>query len=287
MPASVVSISTGTTGIERSGIFSLLAVAQPGTDPVAFGILFADDSDHLVFRLRDVAFFDDLSEQERDIFAALGSDLEMKGRESGGRAVLAALEDSASYFFRVTDSASISYTGSAQATVDRLFAQRVLETEAASALDSRVIPFVTHLPLYGLRAAATKFGELMESEREGWVRAPERLRLSEGMFVAQVVGRSMEPRIPDGSFCIFRGPVTGSRQGRLVLGEKLDETDFASRFTVKRYARHGVRDESAERTETIVLEPLNKEFAAFELEADQFRVIAEFVQTLPPGALPS
>ncbi len=46
----------------------------------------------------------------------------------------------------------------------------------------------------------------------GWVRAPENLRLHEGMFVATVVGRSMEPRIPDGSACIFRAPVTGSQK---------------------------------------------------------------------------
>jgi hypothetical protein len=50
---------------------------------------------------------------------------------------------------------------------------------------------------------------------------------------------------------------------------------------VKRYAAHGARDEEAERTEKIRLEPINKEFAAFELEGDQFRVIAEFVQVLP------
>ena len=55
--------------------------------------------------------------------------------------------------------------------------------------------------------------------------------------------------------------------GRIVLIEKLDETDFAGRYTVKRYAVHGARDEAAERTEKIRLEPLNKEFEAFDLEA--------------------
>ena len=34
---------------------------------------------------------------------------------------------------------------------------------------TEVIPFVTHVPLYSLRAAATKFGEDMEVEQEGWV----------------------------------------------------------------------------------------------------------------------
>ena len=41
------------------------------------------------------------------------------------------------------------------------------------------------------------------------------------MFVARIAGRSMEPRIPDGSLCVFRAGVTGSREGRLVLVEYL------------------------------------------------------------------
>jgi phage repressor protein C with HTH and peptisase S24 domain len=44
------------------------------------------------------------------------------------------------------------------------------------------------------------------------------------MFVAQVVGRSMEPLIPDGSLCIFRHGVRGSRQGKRLLIEKFSET---------------------------------------------------------------
>ena len=98
--------------------------------------------------------------------------------------------------------------GDAQATVDRLFDEHV---------DSAVRPFVTHLPLYGLRAAATKFGEGMESGAgEAGCARPENLRLTDGMFVAHVVGRSMEPLIPDGSLCIFRAPVTGSRKGKRI-----------------------------------------------------------------------
>ena len=37
------------------------------------------------------------------------------------------------------------------------------------------------------------------------------------MFVAQVVGKSMEPVIPDGAYCLFASPVTGTRQGKTVL----------------------------------------------------------------------
>lgn len=259
----------------KTAAWSLLEVARPGTQPVPYGILLADADDALVLRLMDEPPGERaLDENEEDIFAALAADLEMKGREAGARALLQSLEDGASNYFRVTDREQVEYRGSAKTLTDRLFREHVTGHTA------EVIPFVTHLPLYGLRAAATKFGESMEAEQEGWIAAPERLRLTEGMFVAQVVGRSMEPRIPDGSYCVFRAPVTGSRQGRLVLVEKFDEADFASRFTVKRYARHGARDESAERTDKITLEPLNREFEAFTLDEDKFQVIAEFVQVI-------
>jgi hypothetical protein len=201
--------------------------------------------------------------------------------------VLASLEESASHFFRAGDRTVVSFSGSARALVDRLFREHVLGEEPRA----QVIPFVTHLPLYGLRAAATKFGDLMEGGQSGWVEAPGRLRLTDNMFVAQVVGRSMEPRIPDGSLCVFRAGVTGSRQGRLVLVEKLDETELGSRFTVKRYARYEPRPgspegESAERTAKIRLEPLNPDFEGFDLEpsdpdGSRFRVLAEFIEVLP------
>jgi SOS-response transcriptional repressor LexA len=271
MPAVVIPI-----GSKHRACWSLLEVARPGRHPVPFGILLADEengeSGALTLRLRDADCFDDLEEDEADYLAHLTEDLRRKGIEMGGTRLLDALEDSLSHFLRIGDRTAFAYSGDAQAAADRLFDEYV---------DGAVRPFVTHLPLYGLRAAATKFGEGMESEHEGWRRAPRNLRLTEGMFVAHVAGRSMEPLIPDGSLCVFRAPVTGSRQGRLVLIEKFGETDFAARYTVKRYARHAGRDESAEREAPIRLEPLNREFEAFELEGDQFRVIAEFVQVLP------
>ena len=90
-----------------------------------------------------------------------------------------------------------------------------------------VAPFRTHLPLYSLRAAAGGLGEEMESEAEDWVRAPEGMRLSPDLFVAHVVGRSMEPRIPDGSLNLFRLHPAGSRQDKILLIQRfgvLDET---------------------------------------------------------------
>jgi hypothetical protein len=284
MPAVVTPISVKRSpGAGRRASWVTFEIARQGARPAPYGILLADEeTDALTFRLQEPSCLDELDEQEFDILKALPEDLRQKGGEMGALRLLDSFEDSLSNFFRIGDRNMIVYSGDARAAVDRLFHEIV---------DPVIRRFVTHLPVYNLRAAATKFGELMDNlqedyEAERWVRAPENLRLSEGMFVAYVVGRSMEPRIPDGSPCIFRTPVTGSRNGRLLLIEKYGETDFSSRYTVKRYARQGPLVESAEREGAIRLEPLNKEFPAFDLTTDEFRVIAEFVQILPDGVLP-
>lgn len=299
MPAAVIPIDRErSSDAQRRASWAVFEVAPPGGPPAPYGILLADEeTDTLTFRLQEPSSLEELDEQACDVLNALPEDLRQKSTEIGGLRLLDSFEDSLSNFFRIGDRSTIIYSGDARATVNRLFDEWV----ASDALrhhttDTGIRPFVTHLPVYNLRAAATKFGELMDSagmdsqhgehDAERWVRAPENLRLSEGMFVAYVVGRSMEPRIPDGSACIFRAPVTGSRNGRLLLMEKSGETDFSARYTVKRYARQGPLVEGAERAGAIRLEPLNKEFPAFDLTADEFRVIAEFVQILPGEALP-
>jgi hypothetical protein len=280
MPAAVISIGTRTSAATPRAWWSLLQLALPGRPPSPYGILLVDqETGELTLRLRDAARFEDLDEPESDILATLARDLEEKGREMGGLRLLDWLEDSLSNFLRIGDRAAVA-CADAHAVAGRLFDEHV-DLQAEIQADDTVRPFVTHLPVYGLRAAATKFGEGMDAALDGWVRAPENLRLTQGMFVAHVVGRSMEPLIPDGSACIFRAPVTGSRKGRFLLIENFGETDFASRYTVKRYGRQGLLDESAEREQPIRLEPLNRDFDAFELTGDGFRVVAEFVQVLP------
>lgn len=273
MPADVIPIDAKRSiGAVQHGCWSLLEIAQVGRRPVPYGVLLADqETGEWAQRLQGAAYFEGFDEPELDILTALPADLLDKAREMDGVKLLDWFEDGLSSFFRISDRTPIVYSN-AQATVDRLFDEYV---------DSTVRPFITHLPVFGLRAAATKFGEGMDVEQSGWIRAPEGLRLQEGMFVSRVEGRSMEPLIQDGSDCIFRAGVTGSRSNRYLLIEKFDETDFAARYTVKKYARQGQLVESAEREGPIRLEPLNREFEAFDLTSDEFRVIAEFVQVLP------
>ena len=100
--------------------------------------------------------------------------------------------------------------------------------------------YVTCLPLVLLKAAAGAFSDpqYIEDDAFGWMSIESRHRLRSGMFVAQVVGESMEPLIPDGSYCLFRAPVEGTRQGKTVLVQLRDAKDpeTGQRYTIKRYS---------------------------------------------------
>jgi phage repressor protein C with HTH and peptisase S24 domain len=141
--------------------------------------------------------------------------------------------------------------------------------------------FQTHVPLFSLRAAAGSLGEEMLSEAEDWVPAPEGMRLSEDLFVAHVVGQSMEPRIPDGSLNLFRLHPAGSRQNKILLIERFGVLDQTARYTVKRYTSRKVQSEEGEwRHEQIRLEPLNPAFEPWDVEPDGFAVVAEWLRVL-------
>ena len=274
MPAVVIPIDA--RAVLRRGAWSLIEIAAPGKAPEPYGILLADEAtDQLTLRLREVQE-QDLEEDAVEWLGALEEDLLARARETGAAQMVTLMEDSLSNFLRISERTAITYTGRPQEAVDRLFDEHV---------DREVRPFVTHLPLYHLRAAAGKFGEEMDGEQEGWVRAPKEIRLGEDLFVARVVGRSMEPVITDGSLCVFRAGVTGSRQGRRVLVEELGASDVAARYTVKRYtSRKTTEADGSWKHERVRLEPLNPEYEAFDLSGDEFgtrfRVIAEFVEVL-------
>ena len=160
---------------------------------------------------------------------------------------------------------------------------RVVEPTAAER-------YVSCAPLVPLEAAAGAFGDPQHVEDDGWtwVEVESRRRLRSGMFVARVVGRSMEPAIPDGAWCLFAAPVTGSRQGRTVLVQLRDAVDpeTGARYTVKRYESDKTPDGDAWRHNVVRLKPLNPAFEPIVLggaEEDEIEVVAEFVDVLNPA----
>jgi len=54
-------------------------------------------------------------------------------------------------------------------------------------------------------------------DRCKWAESPDPFVAKKGVFLAKVVGESMNKRIPNGSWCVFKASPEGSRQGRVVL----------------------------------------------------------------------
>ncbi|MBI3657849.1 MAG: DEAD/DEAH box helicase family protein [Acidobacteria bacterium] len=146
----------------------------------------------------------------------------------------------------------------------------------------------TCVPLLTLKAAAGAFSDPQHVEEPAdweWIAVNTKHRLRPGMFVAQVLGKSMEPAISDGAYGLFAAPVTGARQGKTVLVQMRDATDpeTGERYTVKRYESEKVHEGDSWRHTRITLKPLNPDFQSIVFtgaEEGQVKVIAEYLETL-------
>ena len=101
----------------------------------------------------------------------------------------------------------------------------------------------------------------------------------------------MEPLIPDGSLCLFRVDVAGSRGGRILLVQHhaISDPELGGSYTVKKYRSLKVQEadatDDASWTHTAIqLVPLNEEFQTIWINPDQvedLRIVAEFIRVLP------
>lgn len=145
--------------------------------------------------------------------------------------------------------------------------------------------FIDFLPFYTIKAACGKFGEGEEAQVSGWVRADGLGKLNKNMFVVRASGKSMEPRIADGSLCVFRTNVVGSRNNKIVLVQhhSLFDPDHSGNFTIKIYTSQKAYDHDTGEWihEKIVLKPLNSDYEPIILaEDDSYQVVGELVAVL-------
>ncbi len=155
---------------------------------------------------------------------------------------------------------------------------------------SRTAEYTTHVPVYDLIAAASHWGPEGSPTGIGWLSVKDH-RLSSGMFAAQVIGHSMEPRIPYGSWCLFRKCPAGSREGRLLLVQvnKHLDPEAGGRYTVKRYHSTKTESEDGWQHAAVELQPLNPAFPPIQLSSDNaqdLRVIGEFVAVIEEQVAP-
>lgn len=150
-----------------------------------------------------------------------------------------------------------------------------------------VEPYVNAIPLFHLKAAAGGFSATQNHEDLDWIQLPEPYVAKEGYFICQVLGESMNKKIPHGSWCLFKQDRGGSREGKVVLVEHYDihDQDGNGCYTIKTY--HSTKVETAEgwKHSKIILRP-NSFFAHYEdivLTEEQLvelKVVGELVAVL-------
>ena len=269
MPAPVLRFSDFAP---KKAEYSLLLSDLPGHGVQTIGVLLLDPvTDTLHLRLRrdwDAVAAD----EDAEVFEELEDDLAMQARERGGAAVLDFLESVASQSIRLTEREAVTVRNFDK-TLGELYREHV---------PAQVVRFKTHLPRYSLAVAAGPFLSNEENiSADDWVEVPPDLVIDENMFIAEICGHSMEPRIPNGSLCVFRRNVVGSRNGRLVLVRNSELADD-NQYTVKRYKSEKRTTEEGFVQTRIRLESLNPEYPSWDLdpEEDKYQIVAEFVCVL-------
>jgi type I restriction enzyme R subunit len=148
------------------------------------------------------------------------------------------------------------------------------------------VKYTEYLPVYSLEAAAGKFSESQDTHEEGWMKVNIGRKLNKAMFIAKVAGHSMEPLIPNNSYCVFSADVAGTRQGKIILAQHHDIADIDTRssYTVKKYkSEKKFEKDGTWRHEEILLEPINPDYepiTLLECSEGEFKIIAEFVSVV-------
>jgi len=149
------------------------------------------------------------------------------------------------------------------------------------------LQYTEYLPLYSFAAACGYFGEGEPAEVEGWVKVGDSRRLSRNMFIVRARGKSMEPQIPEGSYCIFKAPVVGTRNGKIVLVQHRDifDSDHGGAYSIKKYSSEKQYDRDGNwKHEKIVLHPINPAYKLIDIpepDSESFTVIDEFIGVVP------
>lgn len=168
-------------------------------------------------------------------------------------------------------------------------------------LPEEVKPFENCVPLYDLKAAAGRFSDeqqitewlnghgVDEISDIDWVQLPDAFHHRKDLFVSQVLGESMNRKIPNGAWCLFKLNPEGTRHGKVVLVQHRDITDIDSggqNYTVKVYTskKESLADGSWRHTSIILKPDTNMpgyEPIVFSREnAADVKIIAEFVAVL-------
>ena len=140
------------------------------------------------------------------------------------------------------------------------------------------------VPRLDLKIAAGDFGDDQLPEFEEWVQINASLPLRKGMFVARVVGRSMEPLIPDGAYCLFQFKAPQLKNDMIAVFQLhgAEDPETGGSYTVKRLKLSTQRDPDEGSMRVATLIPENPSFKPIPVKGDDVKFVAELLEVLKP-----
>lgn len=160
--------------------------------------------------------------------------------------------------------------------------RRVSEPERAQGVPA--------VPVIDLKFAAGHFSEpqALEEGASEWVELPDWIAPQPGLFVAQVVGESMNKRIPNGAWCLFRANPQGTRNGKIVVVQhrSISDPETGGSYTIKRYRSEKVVDGDGGWQHTRIDLIPESDRVGFEVitvdavDAEELDVVAEWLMVL-------
>lgn len=147
-------------------------------------------------------------------------------------------------------------------------------------------PYKGFVPVYDISAAAGGFGDHQFVEGCDWVELSEDFVAREGMFAVRVVGESMNRRIPNGSWCLFKANPAGTRNNKIVLVQhrSIQDSDHGGSYTVKIYQSDKKFDGEMLVNERVLLKPDTTDIGykpiILDNPSEDLIVIGEFVAVL-------
>jgi SOS-response transcriptional repressor LexA len=139
-------------------------------------------------------------------------------------------------------------------------------------------------PMLDLKIAAGAFSEDQLPEFEEWVEINTAIQVRKGMFVARVIGRSMERLIPDGAYCLFQFKAPQMRNDMVGLFQlhTAEDPEQGGSFTVKRLKLSTRQDSKEGSQRGAMLIPENPAFDPIPVKGDDVKFVAEFLEVLRP-----
>lgn len=142
------------------------------------------------------------------------------------------------------------------------------------------------IPFYDIKVAASGFSaeQIANPKR---IKLPSSIKATKDMFACQVVGKSMNQKIPDGAICLFKKYEGGSRNEKIVLVQHatIQDRDYGDGYTVKLYKSVKNIEGDQWHHESITLHPMSYDssYQPIELSNDELqelKVIGIFDQVL-------